>query len=64
MSQTEIAQQYFFGKRWKLRICPTGSLNLTVDICKIKTNFSKIPLKTFSGLENLAIEVNSSQHFG
>ena len=35
----------------------------TAHISKAKTNFSKIPSKLFSGLQNLVIEINLSRHF-
>ena len=35
----------------------------TARISKTKTNFSKIPSKLFSGLQNLVIEVNLSRRF-
>ena len=42
---------------------PQSSSTLTADISRTKTNFSKIPSKPFSGLQNLAIEVNLSRRF-
>ena len=42
---------------------PPTSSTLTADIWRTKTNFSKILSKPFSGLQNLAIEVNLSQHW-
>ena len=35
----------------------------TAHISKTKTNFSKIPSKLFSGLQNLVIEINLSRRF-
>ena len=35
----------------------------TAPISKTKTNFSKIPSKLFSGLQNLVIEINLSRRF-
>ena len=35
----------------------------TTHISKTKTNFSKIPSKLFSGLQNLVIEINLSRRF-
>ena len=61
--QAEIARQYFSENGGNREFVPESSSNLTADISRTKTIFSKIPSGSFSGLQNLAIEVNLSQRF-
>ena len=47
--------------RRKPRICPVDFFDFNSRYLKNKNGFSKIPLKPFSGLQNLALDVNLSK---
>ena len=55
-----VSNAHFPVLSWK----PSESVKMkisTAHISKTKTNFSKIPSKLFSGLQNLVIEINLSR---